>query len=574
MYKNEYIDNLLNNFPYLKDLEISYSESYISTQDKATCTKSSFDTIWDYSVDYTRHINKNCNHKFNPDCDKKSNVYPTICSLSTNKNKTKHLYNKKINPTEYLQKIQTNYYDLYNNVSDIFDLSTRENLCDCYAFAIYSDTYDINSRIVMYIYNMLISIINVEIELSDVVIRYYLDISFFETITKINQNNEIDMKIKNFINNAFRYLYDSPNSEIYIYLFDKKNDPNYHMAQYRILRFIPFIDPSVRIAISRDADCILNSVDFYNFKILQKFDQSTPTIIYNCNCTNIKLINSNFKLQQEQELVISLSGYIEYTSDKHLFNYWNDWINTYRSVFEKNTEDFYFANLYAGLIGFTLKFQPDFFKKTYHDVKKKYLSYNENKNISDCSKERFNNGFDEVFLYELAKKINTIPKPKYIGSFINTDFYNNKEFIFEYDNKIINMLNMIIPTTDDVYNIFPCTIKYENDLSIYTAKIINTFNKFNTECIHNIKNDKLLYPSNKFDMYHILNTPIYYLNISLFDKEIKYSNIILLEEKIFKIVELVIGYKYTDIVNKKIKYIIENDYIGFEFANINNAYTG
>lgn len=168
-------------------------------------------------------------------------------------------------------------------IHEIFDLAKKENCCNCIAIVLYSNG-NINS-LYNYLYSMKKTLDNVSNELSDFIVRFYLDKSVFETIhnaskEKVNGSNS-NVKYttleKSF--DILKYIIHHEQSEVVIYFCKTIIEKN-TKGVLRRFRFLPMLEKDVNILISREADGFVSYNDCHNIRLFANKETHSIGMVY------------------------------------------------------------------------------------------------------------------------------------------------------------------------------------------------------------------------------------------------------------------------------------------------------
>jgi hypothetical protein len=207
------------------------------------------------------------------------------CQILNTRKDDKYIHSYNID--SIVQKIQSLTSvlpsDYYNNFMDLFDVTPRDNCCNCISIVLYSTNQPY--RLSMYLPNILISLKNIEKYLPNWILRLYLDRSVFELIYKEEYNQDgtkkscdkflmddmnfnLGCEYRKILNKIFQH----PNCEVYLSLCSNIIKKRFKMESLRSQRFYGFFDTSVNINACREADGIISVFDCHNLKTMETND--------------------------------------------------------------------------------------------------------------------------------------------------------------------------------------------------------------------------------------------------------------------------------------------------------------
>ena len=394
---------------------------------------------------------------------------------------------------------------IFSDIPDIYKdmcvLDKKEKCCNCVSFIMYNNKDKYIEATYEYLYSLKISVINIRDCLDDFIARIYLDSFVFRHIqTIIDIQNDIgkytqqDLIYYKCVHNILNFLFNEPKVEIYIYTCDTKD---YYL---KTLRFMPLIDPEVNIKISREADGYVTYVDCLNIKEFIK--SKKLLLLYDLasnSSDNITLLNKSIYPMMHLPYSEWLKHYISY--DKFFM--------THIPI----------CDIYAGLFGCSMQIKKESYINSTNNIKKSLtVSIPHGDGYSEITLHHIN-GYDEIILLDLFKKIISIERHndspsvisdinKYMGKEIKKEPQLNKSQNYKKEKKIFD---------DDSREFFEITEKYTekiNEKKNYIAYVDNTIilqkdsndsnlssiiqNFFNTSNINSIVFEPLLYLSESF----------------------------------------------------------------------------
>jgi hypothetical protein len=293
------------------------------------------------------------------------------------------------------------------NLEKCLDLSIRENTCNCVNIVLYaimkSDNYN---KLSSYLNNVMYSLKNIQINLPNWILRFYMDKSVLEFIQSA-LDSELYKEYGIIYYEILKYICYHEQSEIYILMCPTVINEQTNIAKTRHYRFLSMWDPEVNVSATREADGIVIGLDCHNLKFLE----NSQTFLYSNNDDlhfphyNINDYMQIFMLSDKSEKLL-ISG----TTIVKSYSYW---LNTYKKLseqyfFEKYGSDRRFIkknniiDVLAGLIA-----TKCLFKKEYINEKLLFINevYEYIAHIPDQNMDSMYIGFDEIFLNELFAEI-------------------------------------------------------------------------------------------------------------------------------------------------------------------------
>lgn len=415
------------------------------------------------------------------------------CKL-INKKKEKY-YIHTYDPSN-LEKLMKENQNLFPEMYDTFDFTVRKNCCNCVSISIYyvskkDDEFNNPNKFINYIGSIRRTVMNVKKNLPDWLVRIYMDESVYMLYNKMEESISNLKEKEPLFKKSIKYYNDiinADNVEIYTYLCPKILSGDIRISRTRTFRFLPFCDPEVNVAISREADGFVTNLDCHNIRY---FEKSKDKYLY--------------------ILSIGLPTNLKDTKPYNFFSY-SDWLNIYKLVMNKK----YFEkkqnlmDLLAGATGLKLKIKLSKYNEVANSIQQKINDiinknekseyYNNYNNIKDLANQNYdlllkifrvlrdndilNIGFDEMLLLELLKDLISV---KYK---IKKDSHSIAGIInrIEYDNQDYEIIKNFILAPE-----FMTTYKYDSveglDIlkDLISKKIIN----YNVEEISKEYNYKL-----------------------------------------------------------------------------------
>lgn len=288
-------------------------------------------------------------------------------------------------------------------MSYVFDTKKRENCCNCIAITVYTKPKNIPSEgkrfpLQGYLVAIKRTVKNVAVLLPHWLVRLYIDISVFNYIYHENQE---DVQHEREI---LEYLLECNNVEIHTVLCPGMEGEN--IDKTRTYRFLPLFDPTVNIAVVREADGIVTNVD----------------------CHNIKVFENSNKLFY----LFPTSGMADFDEESELWYAYSSWLTYYKFMINR---DYFLRNnnlttFLAGTIAVKLRVKEGFFRYNLREIsqaieKQKFVSPEEIKrefyqddrtaSIYNLYSGTFEStktllsilriGFDEIFLLHLFRSL-------------------------------------------------------------------------------------------------------------------------------------------------------------------------
>ena len=187
------------------------------------------------------------------------------CPLLNNK-KTKY-YTHTYNPTTLKRKMED--MNLFPRLEETFDFTIRRNCCNCIAISLYyTNTQDL-AKCDMYLASIRRTVDNVKKNLSDWIVRLYLDSSVYRSLMGYKQAGGTKFQ---FVEDSLDYLMNAENVEIYVYCCQDIMEGKTPIARTRTFRFLPLSDTDVNVRIIREADGIVTNVDCHNIRLFTQSD--------------------------------------------------------------------------------------------------------------------------------------------------------------------------------------------------------------------------------------------------------------------------------------------------------------
>ncbi len=410
-------------------------------------------------------------------------------------NKKSQYYVHRYNPDFVIDLVK----DLENKdeILEAFDLTPRDNCCNCVSFVCYS-TGKIN-YLFDYLYSMKKSLDNITRCLNGFIARFYLDPSIFEVISENYKNT--DPNIKMFSIHCYKllkYILLSPIAETYIY-FCKMIIEGLPISKVRTLRFLPMFEIDVNISVIREADGFVSYLDCHNInlfqstnKILMFYDYLNKGIdIY----YNYKFINSpNYYSPWLNNYSLLKYLYMKSPENEVKFKqYLDDNYNEHFSITEDIFKNFYpepratqymncikLFNILAGTIAVKVKFSNEYLIKKINLINEiirfSNIKYSTELSYNVDFMDRVLLGYDEVLLNELFDPLITLNKKTLSLNKIKDE--SEEEITKKINDKIGNITNMLI-FINSGFNVFdmykfeeePAIIEYKKVQSIIGTKI-------------------------------------------------------------------------------------------------------
>jgi hypothetical protein len=278
------------------------------------------------------------------------------CKLISNKRA--HLYTFTNNTKTVKKQLLDLPMISENNINDFFDISQNNNCCNCFSYTLYFVKNVSIVSILDYLLSLKMSVLHLSTYIPRWVIRLYFDCSVF-TMHDINAGEH-----SQYIYDIMNYIISNSNVEIYLY----KCPPCKYIHRLRIARFMPFIDNTVNIVVTKDAD----------------------SMVLKHHCTQYKIFEESDNLILLDNKMLSLSSFNDNSiNDMHSiwgFGY-SKWLIYYKKIlhndFFKNHITTY--DILAGLLGTKLKLN----KKWYFKI------------VQQCT-EFFNDKFDELKFIQIG----------------------------------------------------------------------------------------------------------------------------------------------------------------------------
>lgn len=211
----------------------------------------------------------------------------------------------------------------YIENKDDFDVTKRENCCNCIAISIYSKRLTVD--LVKYIASICRTIKNVGMALPDWIVRVYMDISVYNYIKLLENGLKKDVLTK-----YIKLMTTSKNTELYTYVCNYPGDFKY--SKLRIQRFYSLCNEDTNIVVIREADGIVSLQDCINIKA---FEQSNK-ILYilpllgDNQLTYVRKVTNNsnekikiYKKKSYQTWLNVYKNYIDYDYFQKKWNYYD-----------------------------------------------------------------------------------------------------------------------------------------------------------------------------------------------------------------------------------------------------------
>jgi hypothetical protein len=408
-------------------------------------------------------------------------VKDSKCKLINNKCSESY-YCHTYDPSSYVKILCEEPFNLNPDVISRFDCCKKEKCCNVVSISLYLkedcniktniDTIN-NKYLIKTLPNIYTTILNVKLNLPKWIVRLYLDKSVYnciENLCKITKDkNKCDeiCKIKEIYENILK----SDNVEIYTYLCEDIN-----IDKTRTYRFLTMIDPDVNLYVIREADGIVSNLDCHNISV---YEHNDKFLFYLPDIGNVEFwkFSRNMQTYQYQSYSPWLNAY-KYLLEHVFFNNNNNIYDllagTFSCKLRLNSKKYYNKiNELNNKINFILQKTDDEFKiyineliKIYGEINYpgalRFIGGSENQYeifISRMNqwKDKFNIGFDEIFLLDIFKEIISVeynfkdkeedvgPSKKFRGNIIEAreknKFNEIKKFVLSKplttDNKII-----------------------------------------------------------------------------------------------------------------------------------------
>lgn len=318
------------------------------------------------------------------------------------KKENKKFYNKMYDPTNFIRLLrekvttlstmlakdntkQYEYYGYLNLLRDVeknMNLEIAHNCCNCVSISIYIGFGNFTKEKIIYLGrylpNVVVTLRNIKSYLNDWLCRIYLDKTIFTYIEYLcNSTDEEYLRLGFYFKKILDFIINHSHSEIYVMLTQNLSS-NYSrdLGNLRSHRFIGCFEENVNINAPREADGIVNSVDCFNLRQLEKIDD---VLIF---------INgfSNLTIEELTDI-----GNDTYSCKKPMM--YSPWLNEYVKINERYNRRMSLFNITAGTIATKIKF-----KKEYYYYCSDYVSniLRENTQFSNLR-----HGYDEILLMKL-----------------------------------------------------------------------------------------------------------------------------------------------------------------------------
>lgn len=310
------------------------------------------------------------------------------CTLS--KRVSEKYYTHTYNPDAIIDRLNHFYDEYQSNIGTEYPKTFLENIntterkgcCNCISLVLYI-TNPKNAKNAenasIYLLSIERTIINVQNNLPDWIVRIYLDPSVYEFYNNIlaNENKE---KLDDSMIKAITTIFLSENVEIYTYACTRLLNKSIPISRTRMFRFLPLIDPNVNICIFRDADGIVTIQDCKNLLYFSK----QPGALFDC---------------------VDIFDNHDYPNYKNIYNPF--WLTKYRKHMDYKQK--MRVELLAGVFGLKVKIKEEYFADTIEkintNIKEAIDTLKGDEIASNKAIELFGIGYDEIFLYELFKDI-------------------------------------------------------------------------------------------------------------------------------------------------------------------------
>lgn len=322
------------------------------------------------------------------------------------KKENKKFYNKTYDPTNFIyllrEKVTTlsrifaedstndykkleylGYADLLRDVEKNMNLEIAYNCCNCVSISIYIGFGNFTKERIIslgrYLPNVVVTLRNIKLYLDDWLCRIYLDKTIFTYIEYLcNSTDEEYLRLGFYFKKILDFIINHSHSEIYVMLTQNVSS-NYSrdLGNLRSHRFIGCFEENVNINAPREADGIVNSVDCFNLRQLEKIDD---VLIFINGFSGLTIKN------------LADIGNNLYTTINKPRPY-SQWLNKYIEVNAHYNHHMSSFNITAGTIATKIKF-----KKEYYYYCADYVSsiLRENTQFSNLR-----HGYDEILLMKL-----------------------------------------------------------------------------------------------------------------------------------------------------------------------------
>ena len=350
-------------------------------------------------------------------------------------NRKVEYYKYFYDPSRIIDYLRNNFKNLgkkyVEDLDEIFelDVDSKTLRANCIVFALYRVHFLDSKRSLQYLITILKNIEIIGKYLPNWLVRIYLDRSVLPSNKKMIQyDNEIYLVLEKILN--------SKNVEVYTY-FCQSFTKNIHMV--RSLRFLPFLNLiegryGINISLSREADGIISNLDIYH---IMKFEEDL----------NIFYIIPLFSDSDHREGINNI-----------LYQSYSRWLTFYKISIERSFFSKYnnIYDLLAGTLGIKLKVKESYFYTSYDKLKQiineadysnvplsQYHFIENNFTESDLENEEIQielkeaekkikklveQGFDEVFLLHLFRKIISPQIIEYDKNLITSIYYNKDKY--------------------------------------------------------------------------------------------------------------------------------------------------
>ena len=155
----------------------------------------------------------------------------------------------------------------FPDIAKHFDLKVRHNCCNCISISLYFTSDSDIENCIKYITSIRRTVINVNKNLPDWIVRLYLDSSVHKRLLDFPES-----RYKKYMKESLNFLLEAENVEIYTYCCPSILNGEIPISRTRIFRFLPLIEKDVNVKIIREADGIVTNLDCHNIKIFSQSD--------------------------------------------------------------------------------------------------------------------------------------------------------------------------------------------------------------------------------------------------------------------------------------------------------------
>jgi hypothetical protein len=511
------------------------------------------------------------------------------CYLINNKRIDYYIY--KYEPSKIIDNI--NKFDIddatkeeyISNISEIADLTPRDNCCNCISFTFYTMYYqslfdawinydDYSPDIVTYLYTVYAYLLSIKISVTNItrclpnfISRVYLDISVFKILYEVTKivdiynfrNNRIETLLNKNIE-IIEFLFNNASTEVYT-IIDNESE----ISKTRSYRFLTMIEKDVNIKVFREADGIVSYMDCIN---IQKFvNANTIMLVYDLN------EKDNFiNLLQLKKIKNLQNDFIPYKEDGFMHSphvirsvRYSLWLKEEQSKLE-NLEKEYFKthiigfDLYAGCLAISLQIKSEKYYECTNEIKKYVNNYSFDERLLinlflklisvKCNESNTNND---------ALKIKTQEDLNYVlfflnnFSYIDTDLYINEKTDISGNKAATRLLKI---ENDKIENIFILIL--ENCRRFINEKNIRQIKNYYNNLKLFLEENKLSYwldDDIRAIIFLLFIDILFQNNEQILKKEIIDSNILL--PMIYIIHDGFIYYKNNKSINLINEFLIE-----------------